>query len=424
MKTILTSLFILVSVALFATAPIISYLTPKTYVVNTAITALTPTNTGGAVSVFGTVSTVGAVGGQAQGLVFNTDKTILYAPLNQAFKVNKISLPYTLSLLAGSGVKGSADGTGATAKFSMDYCIAIHPSTGELFVADADSCVIKKINPTTGEVSNYAGIKGKPTTLNGDISIAKFSNPYGLAFDEAGNLYVSQTGAGAIRKISADGTTVSTLIQTGGGTTYFSNARSMAYHNGNLYLTDVTGNKISKVDITTGAVTVLAGSATAGSADGTGAAAQFSGPRGIVVDANGIVYVADYTNNKIRKITTDGAVTTLAGNGTATFTDGIGTAATLKFPAGLALDGMGNLYVGEPGSNGIRKIAVDVNPNVNPYSISPALPAGLTLNTQTGVISGTPTAAAAATDKYQKPLRVARAIGTMLRALIFKFESR
>ena len=403
MKSILTSLFVLVSVSLFATSPVVSYSSPKVYTVGTAITSLIPSNTGGAVSVFGTVSTVGAAGGQAQGLVFNADKTILYASLSQTFKVNKISLPYTLSLLAGSGVKGSADGTGATAQFSMAYGIAIHPTSGDLYVADADSSVIKKINPVTGEVTNYAGIKGKGSTFDGDVSIAKFNSPHGLAFDENGNLYVSQTGSGAIRKISADGTSVSTLVQTttvgGVTTTYFNNPWQIAYHSGYLYVTEVSGHKISKVDITNGSVTVLAGSGTLGIANGTGTAAQFSGPRGIVVDANGIVYVADYSNHRICKITTDVSVTTLAGSGVGTVsTDGIGVAATFRSPAGLALDGMGNLYVGDAGSSSVRKVAVDVNPNANPYSVSPALPAGLTLNTQTGVISGTPTANALAAD--------------------------
>lgn len=407
MKTILTSLFVLVSVSLFATSPVVSYPSPKVYTVGTAITSLTPSNTGGAVSVFGTVNTVGAAGGQAQSLVFNANKTILYAPLSQAFKVNKITMPYTLSLLAGSGARGSADGIGAAAQFSQAFGTAIHPITGDIYVAESDSNVIKKINPTTGAVTTYAGIKGRPAPQDGDISVAKFSTPRALSFDELGNLYVTQTGAGAIRKISADGTTVSTLVQTttvdGVTTTYFTNPWGMAYHNGFLYVTEVgsttAGHKVSKVDIATGLVTVLAGSGTLGFADGTGIAAQFSGPRGIAVDANGIVYVADYSNNKIRKITTNGAVTTLAGSGVGTVsTDGIGAAATFRSPAGLALDGMGNLYVSDAGSQLIRKVAVDVNTNANPYSISPALPVGLTLNTQTGVISGTPTANALAAD--------------------------
>jgi mucin-19 len=408
MKTILTSLFVLVSCSLFAAAPIISYSGPKVYTVGTAITSLTPTNTGGAASVFGTVSTVGTSGsGQAQALTFNADKTILYVPLDRSYKVMKIAMPYTLSLLAGSGVKGSANGIGTAAQFSMAYGIAVHPISGDIYVAESDSNMIKKINPTTGEVTTYAGIKGKPVTIDGNISVAKLNTPRALAFDESGNLYVAQTGGGAIRKISADGTTVSTLVQTttadGVTTTYFTNPWGMAYHNGFLYVTEVgsstAGHKVSKVDIASGLVTVFAGSGTLGFADGTGIAAQFSGPRGIVVDANGIVYVADYSNNKIRKITTDGVVTTIAGAGTNNVsTDGIGAAAAFRSPAGLTCDGMGNLYVADAGSSLIRKVAVDVNPNANPYSVSPALPAGLTLNTQTGVISGKPTAEALAAD--------------------------
>lgn len=402
MKTIFTSLLAFVCLSTFAFSPFISYHSPQVYTLDVAIQALTPVNAGGAVSVYGTVSTIGAVGGQGQGLVFNTERTVLYAALSQAFKVNQIAMPYTLGLLAGSGVKGSADGTGETAQFSQAYGIARHPLTGEIYVSDADSSVIKKINPESGEVTNYAGIKGIAATLDGDISIARFSAPRGLAFDENGNLYVAQTGSGAIRKISADGTTVSTLVGNtivdGITTVYFTNGWNIAYHNGYVYVTEVTGNKVSKVDIMTGAVTVLAGSGSAGSVDGTGASATFNQPRGIDVDADGVVYVADYGNNKIRKITPEGVVTTVAGTGTNVTTDGIGELAAFRVPAGVTLDGLGNLYVCDAASQLIRKVVIDINPNANPYSISPALPAGLTLNTQTGVISGTPTSVTAATD--------------------------
>lgn len=375
--------------------PNISYPTSKVFALNSAIASITPTNTGAPIPTtpFAIVTTVANVGGQAQGLAVNSAGTILYAPLSQAFKVNQITLPSTVSLLAGSGVTGSADGAGAAAQFSQAFGVAVHPLTGDIFVADATYNVIKKIT-AAGVVSTYAGLSTTAvSSVDGAATTtARFYGPRALAFDEVGNLYVSQTGNGAIRKISADGTTVSTIVKNG-TITYFTNPWGLAYSNGYLYVSEVSGHKISKIYIETGAVSVLAGSGTAGSDDGVGTAASFNGPRGVAVDAEGNVYVADYNNHRIRKITTDGSVTTFAGSGVGTVsTDGIGVAATFRSPAGLALDGMGNLYVGDAGSQNIRKVVL------TGYSISPTLPAGLAFDATTGTISGTPTAITSNTD--------------------------
>jgi sugar lactone lactonase YvrE len=394
MKSILTSLFILVSVGLFATSPVISYSGPKVYTVGTAITSLTPTNTGGAASVYGTVSTFCSAGGQPHGMAFNSDYSFMYTGLKSVHRIGKVNMSTGISAtFAGNGT-GFNDATGTAALFAAPYGTAVHPITGDIYVADQGNNRIRKIT-TAGDVTTYAGT-GTASTVNGSISTATLNNPCGLIFDTDGTLYVLTSGSSAIRKIDAAGTTVTSVIQNIGSITFH-----FAFSNGFFYVSDANANSsiIYKIALADGTKSVIAGSATAGSADGTGAAAQFSGPRGIAVDANGIIYVADYSNSKIRKITTDGVVTTIAGVGTNTVTtDGIGLAAAFRSPAGLVLDGKGNLYVGDAGSSLIRKVAVDVNPNANPYSISPALPAGLTLNTQTGVISGTPTAAATATD--------------------------
>ena len=125
---------------------------------------------------------------------------------------------------------------------------------------------------------------------------------------------------------------------------------------GNVYVSDFNNHKIRKIS-TAGVVTTLAGSGLIGSDDGTGTAASFHNPMGIALDKTGNIYVADWRNHKIRKITASGEVTTLAGSGSSGFTDGVGTAARFNLPVGIAVDGSGNVYVADTGNHRIRKIS-------------------------------------------------------------------
>ena len=125
---------------------------------------------------------------------------------------------------------------------------------------------------------------------------------------------------------------------------------------GNLYVTDTFNNRIRKIT-PAGEVTTLAGSGTRGHQDATGTAAQFYFPFGVAVDSDGNLYVADTGNNRIRKITSEGVVSTFAGSATYGHKDGAGTtAAQFSFPTGIAVDLSGNLYVGDTGNQRIRKI--------------------------------------------------------------------
>jgi sugar lactone lactonase YvrE len=196
-------------------------------------------------------------------------------------------------------------------------CGLVADSSGNLYVADCarvEGCSrIDKITPD-GTISVFAG-KGGESFLDGPAAEALFFAPNGLALDDAGYLYVTDQGNARIRKVAPDGTT-STLAG-----------------DGDLGFTDGTGGPLGTT--------------------------TFGNPTAVAVDGLGYVYVADSANNAIRKVAPDGTTITLAGNGDAGYIDGtLGRNGTTEFnnPTGVALDGLGNVYVADTGNCYIRVI--------------------------------------------------------------------
>ncbi len=265
---------------------------------------------------------------------------------------------------AGSGIVGSADGTGSAASFNSPFGVAVD-ATGNVYVADLSSNKIRKITPA-GVVSTLAG-SGVAGSADGTGSAASFNNPYGVAVDAAGNVYVTDQTNQKIRKITPAGV-VSTLAGSGelgsvdgtGSAASFYNPTGVAVDAaGNVYVADLTSNKIRKIT-PAGVVSTLAGSGVYVSADGTGSGASFKGPAGVAVDATGNLYVTDRYSNKIRKITPAGVVSTMVGSGVAGNADGSGSAASFNYPTGVAVDAAGNVYVADVNNQKIRKIIPQV----------------------------------------------------------------
>ena len=270
-----------------------------------------------------------------------------------------------VSTVAGSGASGSSNGAGTAATFNDPASIAIDANSN-IYVADTGNSLIRKID-AGGNVTTLAGSSSQGST-NGQGTAASFALPNGIAIDASGNLYVADSGNNEIRKIDTGGN-VTTLA--GSGTSGAGNGQGTAASfkfptavatdaSGNVYVADTFNNEIRKIDAS-GNVTTLAGSGTQGSANGLGTAASFNKPRGVTVDASGIVYVADSSNNLIRRIDTSGNVTTLAGAGAQGAANGQGTAASFNTPFGLTVDASGNIYVADTSSNLIRKIDASGN---------------------------------------------------------------
>src|SRR5215469_8748802 len=273
-----------------------------------------------------------------------------------------------LSLLAGGpGGPGWQDGTGAAAGFDEPYGVATD-SAGNVYVADFANDIIRKITPA-GVVTTLAGTANISGSTDGTGAAARFGGPWGVATDGAGNVFVADTFNYTVRKITPAGV-VTTLAGTAGMPGSNDGAGAAARFNeplgvavdsaGNVYVADALNDTIRKVT-PAGVVTTLAGSpGVFGSADGTGAAAQFNTPQGVATDGAGNVYVADWLNQIIRKITPAGVVTTLAGTaGMSGSADGTGAAARFYEPEAVATDGAGNVYVADGSNNVVRKITPD-----------------------------------------------------------------
>lgn len=277
--------------------------------------------------------------------------------------VSCVNNPLMVTTWAGSGQVGSANGVGVAASFNRPQNIAVD-AAGNVYVADGGNNLVRKILPS-GEVTTLAG-SGSAGLVNGPSVSAAFKTPTGVAVSANGTVYVADWGNHSIRMISTDGT-VSTLAGSGtagyidgtGTAASFRNPYGVAVDsNGNVYVADSGNQRIRKI-APNGAVTTLAGSGTAAFADGTGTAASFYNPVRIAVGTDGNAYVADQSNNRIRKVTPGGVVTTFAGSGNPGSDNGTGTAASFNNPYGVDVDAAGNVYVADRNNNLIRKIGPD-----------------------------------------------------------------
>lgn len=272
----------------------------------------------------------------------------------------------SITTLAGQvGISGYVDGPGAQAQFHMPNNVAVDRN-GNVYVADTANNIIRKI-ATNGVVSTFAGVAGEHGSVDGAGSVARFWTPFGIAVDGIGNVYVADTGNNTIREIGSPAGIVLTVAGLAGhagsddgllGNARFRNPWNVAVDKtGNVFVADMSNNTIRKI-ARDDRVTTLAGQpGKSGSADGPGNEALFNDPFAVAVDSAGNVYVSDSGNNTVRKITSGGVVTTLAGlPGHTGDADGNGNDARFSNPQGLVVDTAGNIYVADTGNSLVRKI--------------------------------------------------------------------
>jgi sugar lactone lactonase YvrE len=278
-------------------------------------------------------------------------------------KIRKVTLAGATTTYAGSGTSGASDNVGASAGFSSPEGVASIGS--DVYVADTGNHTIRKITPlgAVGDVTTFAGAAGLPGfTDNAAGTLARFFSPASLAAVGT-DLYVADTRNQVLRKIDAAGF-VTTLAggalaagsTDGAGTAArFNGPKGIGTDGASIFVADTQNHSIRKATVG-GSVTTAAGNPPrSGTVDGAGAAARLLAPAGAAVVGDN-VFVADTGNHTIRKVTSAGAVTTLAGNpGVSGIADGTGSSALFTNPQGLAAVGT-DLYVADTGNHAIRKV--------------------------------------------------------------------
>ncbi len=286
-------------------------------------------------------------------------------------RIRKVALDGTISTFAGNGDYGYiGDGLLATdTRLWYPQGIAVDEA-GNLYIADTYNYRIRKVT-LDGIITTVAGGGSLGLGDNGPATAAGLNLPFGIAVDAQGNIYIADTGNNRIRKVAPDGL-ITTIAGTGNAGYGGDNGPAVSAElnaprgvavgkSGVVYVADTGNFRIRAINLDGMIVTIAGNGSTGYSGDGgLGSAAQLSTPSGIAVGTFGEVYIADADNNRIRKLTPDGLITTVAGTGVQGYggDGGEATAAQLFSPCGVAVDSFGHLYIADYGNNRIRLVTV------------------------------------------------------------------
>ncbi|MRH99484.1 hypothetical protein GH721_02965 [Kriegella sp. EG-1] len=296
----------------------------------------------------------------ANGTIIGTITAITDSSLEVSYTLETVSLSEAITIDASTGVITVVNADKIDFETVQNITATVKVTLGDLNdTQDITISIIDIVEPIS--VTTFAG--STEGYVDGDISVATFDRPTGMAMDNQGNIYVTEYGNHTVRKITPEGM-VSTLAggfngyQDGTGTAarLFRPSDIIMGNDGYLYVADTWNNRIRKISLS-GEVTTVAGS-TGGYAEGTGTNAKFDKPSGLSMDSNGNIYVADLENQRIRKIDPNGLVSTLAG-GTNGYDDGTGSAAQFKDPTGIAITSNNELLVTDYYGRTVRKVTLN-----------------------------------------------------------------
>ncbi len=274
--------------------------------------------------------------------------------------------PLPVYTMAGHDVPGSADGLGSYARFNNLHGVAVD-SSGNVYVADTGNGTIRKVMPN-GSVSTLAGYAGNFGSTNGTGTDARFFAPQGVTVDDTGMIYVADTGNATIRQVSSTGLVAlfagsagnhNSFDGTGTNANFYQPEGIAVDSSRNVYVADAWNHTIRKIT-SLGVVTTIAGLAgNPGSVDGTAGKARFNRPSGVTVDSATNLFVTDSLNHTIRKISPGGMVTTIAGmSGVWGRADGTNEGARFFLPQGIAMLNASNLVVVDSGNQTLRRISM------------------------------------------------------------------
>lgn len=303
------------------------------------------------------------------GIAVDSTGSLYFSDYNN-HRVRKISTDGKISTIAGAGAGYRGDnGPAVSAQLNCPREVAVDAS-GSVYITDAANHRVRVITPD-GKINTVAGTGTAGSSGDGGPAAkAQLNYPLGVAVDSTGALYISDHGNHRVRKITADGK-ISTVAGTGvagfkgddgpAASAQLSGPYALAVSDADvLYITDGNNHRVRKV-AADGSISTVVGKGTAGySGDGGPAtSAQLNLPLGVVVDSAGALYISDYNNHRVRKVTPDGEITTLVGKGTAGFggDKGPAAAAQLNSPFGLAVDCVDTLYIADHLNHRVRKVA-------------------------------------------------------------------
>jgi sugar lactone lactonase YvrE len=296
--------------------------------------------------------------------------------LSNHLSIQSSSIAGIITTVAGTGTSGySGDGGQATsANLNTPNDIALD-SSGNIYIADVSNSVIRKVTVSTGYISTVAGTGTSGYSGDGgQATSATMKFPYGVALDSSGNIYVADNTGNCIRKVTVSTGIITTVAGTGsagyngdGGQATLATLNQVqgvfVDASGNIYIPDYASQRIRKVTVSTGIITTVAGTGSQGySGDGGQAtSAMINYPQGVFVDTSGNIYIPDNLNFRIRKVTiSTGYISTVAGTGTQGYSGdgGQATSATLNYPYSVVLDASGNIYIADKANYRIRVVTV------------------------------------------------------------------